>query len=185
MVMGVSGSGKTTVGKRLASRLGFAFADADSYHPQANIDKMAAGVPLTDEDRQPWLERLRALIEKHAAEGRSLVLACSALKESYRRELKRAQPAARVQFVYLEGDFDTILARIRRRKGHYMKANMLQSQFRDLEEPEDAITVDVDRLGVPGSVRRALAGLASRGVHPGGTGHAPVRQGRGGGSETP
>ncbi|MEJ2292156.1 MAG: hypothetical protein P8Y05_10635, partial [Deinococcales bacterium] len=115
----------------------------------------------------------------------SLVLACSALKERYRQALKRAEPAARVHFVYLEGDFDTILARIRRRKGHYMKANMLQSQFRDLEEPEDAITVDVDRLGVPGSVRRALAGLASRGVHPGGTGHAPVRQGRGGGSETP
>ncbi|MEJ2293012.1 MAG: gluconokinase, partial [Deinococcales bacterium] len=163
VVMGVSGSGKTTVGKRLASRLGFAFADADAYHPQANIDKMAAGVPLTDEDREPWLGRLRALIEEHAAEGRSLVLACSALKERYRRTLKRAEPAARVQIVYLKGDFDTILARMRRRKGHYMKAGMLQSQFRDLEEPTDAVTVDVDRLGVPASVRRALAGLAARG----------------------
>jgi gluconokinase len=163
VVMGVSGSGKSTIGRRIASRLGFAFADADRYHPEANIAKMAAGVPLTDEDRRPWLERLRGLIEEHAAEGRSLVLACSALKERYRRVLKEAEPAARVHFVYLRGDFDTILTRMRRRKGHYMKASMLESQFRDLEEPEDAVVVGVER-SVPASVQRALAGLARRGV---------------------
>ncbi len=163
VVMGVSGSGKSTIGRRIASRLGFAFADADRYHPEANIAKMAAGVPLNDEDRQPWLERLRQLIEEHAAEGRSLVLACSALKESYRRSLKGAEPAAHVHFVYLRGDFDTILTRMRRRKGHYMKASMLQSQFRDLQEPEDAVVVSVEH-SVPASVQRALAGLARRGV---------------------
>ena len=163
VVMGVSGSGKSTIGRRIASRLGFAFADADRYHPEANIAKMAAGVPLTDEDRQPWLERLRRLIEEHAAEGRSLVLACSALKESYRRLLKGAEPAAHVHFVYLRGDFDTILTRMRRRKGHYMKASMLQSQFRDLQEPEDAVVVSVEH-SVPASVQQALAGLARRGV---------------------
>ncbi len=169
VVMGVSGSGKTTIGKRLASRLGFAFADGDAYHPQANIDKMAAGVPLTDEDRRPWLERLRALIEEHASEGRSLVLACSALKADYRRVFTEAEPAARVHFVYLRGDFETLVERMRRRRGHYMKASMLESQFRDLEEPEDAVTVDVGRRSVPASVRQALAGLASRGVRRRGT----------------
>ncbi len=166
VVMGVSGAGKTVVGRRLARRLGFAFADADDYHPQANIDKMAAGVPLTDDDRAPWLERLRTLIEEHAADGRSLVLACSALKAAYRQALLAAEPAAQVRFVYLKGDFDTILERMRARRGHYMKASMLESQFRDLEEPADAVTVDVGRHDVPASVRLALAGLAERGVRP-------------------
>lgn len=163
VVMGVSGSGKSTIGRRIASKLGYAYADADRYHPEANIAKMSAGVPLTDEDREPWLERLRRLIEEHAAEGRSLVLSCSALKESYRRALAGAEPAARVHFVYLQGDFDTIVTRMRRRKSHYMKASMLQSQFRDLEEPEDAVVVSVER-SVPASVQQALAGLTRRGV---------------------
>jgi gluconokinase len=165
VVMGVSGSGKSTIGRRIASKLGCAFADADRYHPEANIAKMARGIPLTDEDRQPWLERLRQLIEEHAAEGRSLVLACSALKERYRRVLKGAEPAARVHFVYLQGDFDTILSRMQRRKGHYMKASMLDSQFRDLEEPTDAVVVSVE-ASVPASVHQALAGLAARGLRP-------------------
>jgi len=163
VVMGVSGSGKTTIGRRIASKLGYAYADADRYHPEANVAKMAGGMPLTDDDRQPWLERLRRLIEEHAAQGRSLVLSCSALKERYRRVLEEAEPAARVHFVYLRGDFDTILTRMRRRKGHYMKASMLESQFRDLEEPEDAVVVGVER-SVPASVQQALAGLARRGV---------------------
>ena len=165
VVMGVSGSGKSTIGRRLASKLGYAFADADAYHPEANVAKMASGVPLTDADRRPWLERLRDLIDEHAAQGRSLVLACSALKERYRRVLQQAQPAARVHFVYLQGDFATILRRMQRRKGHYMKASMLESQFRDLEEPADAVVVSVDR-SVPASVQQALAGLAARGVRP-------------------
>ncbi len=174
VVMGVSGSGKTTVGRRLASRLGFDFADADAYHPPENIAKMSRGTPLTDEDRRPWLARLRRLIEERASEGRSLVLACSALKASYRQELERAEPMARVHFVYLKGDFDTILDRMRARRGHYMRAAMLESQFRDLEEPADAVTVDVGRLGVAASVRRAVAGLASRGVPPDGRDIAEV-----------
>ncbi len=165
VVMGVSGSGKSTIGRRIASKLGYAFADADRYHPEANIAKMASGVPLTDADRQPWLERLRDLIEDHAAQGRSLVLACSALKARYRRVLEQAEPAARVHFVYLQGDFDTILRRMRRRKGHYMKASMLESQFRDLEEPTDAVVVSVE-ASVPASVHQALAGLTARGVRP-------------------
>ena len=180
IVMGVSGAGKTVVGRRLAHRLGFAFADADDYHPQANIDKMAAGVPLTDDDRGPWLERLRALIVEHAAEGRSVVLACSALKAGYRRTLRGAEPAARVHLLYLKGDYDTILERMRDRRGHYMKASMLQSQFRDLEEPVDAVTIDVTHHDVPASVRLALAGLAERGVQP-----APTRPTRSDEEETP
>lgn len=171
VVMGVSGSGKTTIGMRLARHLGFDFVDADRYHPRANIDKMASGVPLTDADRQPWLAALRALIEERAAEGRSLVLGCSALKRSYRQALSGPRQAGdqargagpRVTFIYLKGDYDALLARMRRRKGHYMKADMLASQFRDLEEPQDAVIVDVNR-SLPAAVRRAIAGLAGRGV---------------------
>jgi len=173
--MGVSGSGKTTIGKRLARRLGFEFADADAYHPQANIDKMAAGVPLTDADRRPWLAALRALIEAQAAGGRSLVLGCSALKRSYREALAGERAAdggragggrePRVTFVYLRADYDTILERMERRQGHYMKGGMLESQFRDLEEPQDAVTVDVTG-SVAAAVRQALSGLAGRGVTP-------------------
>ena len=214
VVMGVSGSGKTTIGKRLARQLGFDFADADRYHPKANIDKMAAGEPLTDTDRRPWLAALRALIEERAARGRSLVLGCSALKRSYREVLsgrlppesvgtdaageaggadddaggepggppaaraarRGSGPRPRVTFVYLRGDYDTILARMRRRQGHYMKADMLASQFRDLEEPRNAVTVDVTG-SFHAAVRRALAGLAGRGV-------TPVRPGGGGGGDS-
>jgi gluconokinase len=188
VVMGVAGSGKTTVGRRVARRLRFDFEDADAYHSAANVAKMAAGLPLTDADRAPWLVALRRLIEERSAAGRSLVLACSALKRSYRKVLAgetaalgvastapgehgadavRAGAASgpRVTFVYLRGDYETILARLRRRRGHYMHANMLQSQFRDLQEPDDAVTVDATG-SVPTAIRQTLAALTARGVTP-------------------
>lgn len=164
VVMGVSGSGKSTIGRRLAGRLGFDFEDADGYHPPANVAKMAAGIPLDDDDRWPWLAQLQSLIAERLAEDRSLVLACSALKRSYREVLAAPGSAtAPVHFVYLRGDYDTLLERMRRRQRHYMKADMLASQYRDLEEPADAVVVDVG-LNVGASLRQALAGLAARGV---------------------
>lgn len=166
VVMGVSGSGKSTIGRRLARRLACEFADADDYHPAANVAKMAAGVPLEDADRAPWLERLRDLIAERLSGGSSLVLACSALKASYRSVLEAAgSPRTPVHFVYLRADYDAIFARMRRRRGHFMKADMLASQFRDLEEPDDAVVVDAD-LDLGRSLRSALAGLAARGVRP-------------------
>lgn len=176
VVMGVAGAGKTLVGRRLATRLGYDFLDADSYHPRGNIEKMAAGVPLTDADRAPWLERLRRLLEGRAAAGRSVVLACSALKASYRHVLRSVEPAARVHFVYLKGDHDTLLTRLRRRRGHFMKGDMLASQLRELEEPEDAVVLDV-RQDVRSLVREAANALAPLGVR-----RAALR---GGGTEPP
>ncbi len=161
VVMGVSGSGKSSVGRRLARRLRADFADADDYHPPANVAKMAAGTPLDDDDRRPWLERLHALIAEHLADGCTLVLACSALKERYRAALAGGDP--RVHFVYLAGDYATIEARMRRRRTHYMKAAMLRSQFDALEEPRNAIRLDVRRT-LPQVLRGALRGLAERGV---------------------
>jgi len=140
IIMGVSGCGKTTVGKRLASQLGWDFYDADSFHPPASIAKMTQGFPLDDNDRAPWLESLHELISDHREEGRPGVLACSALKESYRLTLLAGN--ANVQVVYLRGSFDLIQSRMMARAGHYMKASMLQSQFDALEEPVEAITVD-------------------------------------------
>lgn len=164
VVMGVSGSGKTSIGKRLARRLpGSVFADADDYHSEANVAKMAAGVPLDDDDREPWLETLHQLIQRNLEEGRVLVLACSALKQRYRDSLRRGD--ARVHFVYLAGDAATIGPRMRGRSGHYMKASMLESQFDTLEVPTDADTVTVDVRRAPREVERlALEGLARRGL---------------------
>lgn len=142
IVMGVSGSGKTTIGQLLAQRLGCRFYDGDDFHPPPNIAKMAAGVPLDDDDRRGWLAALAALIRQSLAHGETGVIACSALKEAYRAVL-RVDPN-QVQFVYLKGDYDTIWARMQGRTGHYMKPGMLQSQFDALQEPLDAFTVDVD-----------------------------------------
>lgn len=161
VVMGVSGCGKTSVGRRLARRLRADFADGDDYHTAANVAKMAAGTPLDDDDRRPWLERLHDLIAQHLAEGRPLVLACSALKERYRLTLAGDDP--RVHFVYLAGDYATIEARMRRRHAHYMKAAMLRSQFDALEEPRNAIRLDVRRT-LPEVLHGALRGLAERNV---------------------
>jgi gluconokinase len=141
IVMGVAGSGKTTVGELLAQRLGWSFYDADAFHPAENIAKMANGTPLDDSDRAPWLAALQALISTSLKENRPAVLACSALKESYRQWLLEENEG--VQFVYLKGSYDIIWSRISQRKDHYMKPEMLQSQFEALEEPANASTIDV------------------------------------------
>ena len=142
IVMGVSACGKTTVGKMLAGRLGWDFFDGDDYHSPANIAKMAAGVPLTDEDRAPWLARLHDLLAGSLRAGRHPILACSALKEAYRQVLRAGNPGVRV--VFLKGSYELILARIQNRPGHYMKPDMLRSQFDALEEPPDAWVADVE-----------------------------------------
>jgi gluconokinase len=137
VVMGVSGAGKSTLGQALARTLGWRFIDADDYHPAANVAKMAAGAPLDDEDRWPWLDRLNALIRT----GDNAVLACSALKERYRQRL--AQGIEDVVWVHLQGDPDLIRSRLENRRHRYMPASLLESQFAALEPPENAISVDV------------------------------------------
>lgn len=141
LVMGVAGSGKTTVGSRLAAALGWTFYEGDAFHPPENIRKMAAGVPLDDADRAPWLDRLRALLADCLARNQRAVLACSALKESYRQRLSQGLPGLR--FVYLTGDPDLIASRLAHRQGHYMKPGMLASQLAALEEPQDALRLDI------------------------------------------
>jgi gluconokinase len=141
IVMGVSGSGKTTVGRSLAEALGWPFSDGDDLHPPANLEKMAAGLPLTDADRLPWLEELRRRIERHRAAGESAVIACSALKASYREIL--AEDREEVRFVHLTGSPELIRRRLEQRQGHFMKAVMLDSQLAALEPPTDAVAVDV------------------------------------------
>jgi len=135
IVMGVSGSGKSTVGAKLAAKLGCPFYDGDDFHPEPNITKMAHGRPLNDADRAPWLSRLQQLIQQHAQNGKTAVLACSALKKAYRDQLRQNNPVPFIQFIYLQGDFDLIWSRLQARPNHYMKADMLQSQFDTLEAP--------------------------------------------------
>jgi gluconokinase len=144
VLMGVSGSGKTTIGKLLAEALAAEFVEGDAYHPPENVEKMRRGVPLDDADRRPWLEALSAEIDRWLAAGETVVLACSALKRSYRDRLARGRPA--VRFVYLQGDEALLRARLERRRGHYMPASLLASQLSTLEEPADAITVDVSDM---------------------------------------
>jgi gluconokinase len=139
IVMGTTGSGKTTIGTLLAKRQGWEFVDADDFHPAANVEKMKHGIPLTDADREPWLKALHDRIVEWNTEARNMVLACSALKKSYRDEL-RASPD--VKFVYLKGSYELFSQRVLARKGHFAKQDLLASQFATLEEPTDAITVD-------------------------------------------
>ena len=139
LLMGVSGAGKTAVGMALASRMGWEFADADDYHPAANVEKMRNGIPLTDADREPWLESLRGLIAAWTAAGKSAVLACSALKQAYRDRLMVDDS---VRVVYLKADRELLRERLLLRRGHYMKEGMLESQIATLEEPADAIVLD-------------------------------------------
>src|SRR6266481_1986340 len=143
--MGVSGSGKTTVGQLLASELGWEFTDGDDYHPAANVEKMRKGIPLTDADRAPWLETLRALIAGWIAAGKNAVLACSALKRAYRESL---QIGPEVQVVYLRGTPQVLRERLRARVGHFMTERMLESQLAALAAGEDAVVVEVDRARV-------------------------------------
>lgn len=159
VLMGVSGVGKTTVGMLLARALGAEFAEGDSYHPPANVEKMRNGAPLDDEDRWPWLQILAAEIDSWLAEDRDVVLACSALKRAYRDLLAHGRPE--VRFVYLKGEAALLRARLDQRRGHYMPPTLLASQLAALEEPDDALTIDVS--GPPEviveQIRVALAAL--------------------------
>jgi len=143
ILMGVSGSGKTTIGQLLAQHLGWTFYDGDDFHPQGNIDKMRQGIPLTDDDRDSWLTALQQLIDSLLHQNQPAVLACSALKQTYRSRLQRNQTD--VRFVYLKGDLDLIRQRLTARQGHFMHADLLGSQFATLEEPQDVITIDIDQ----------------------------------------
>jgi gluconokinase len=138
--MGVTGSGKTTIGTLLAARLAWLFADADDFHSAANKEKMRKGIPLTDADRLPWLAAMHEQIAKWIASKQNAVLACSALKRSYRHQLWNGPE---VKFVYLRGSYEFIAERLRARKGHFADEHILAGQFADLEEPSDALVVDI------------------------------------------
>jgi gluconokinase len=140
ILTGVTGCGKTTVGALLAEDCGWAFFDADDFHPAANVAKMKSGTPLSDADRWPWLARLNTLLLDHERQGKSLALACSALKQVYRDRLARG--CAALRFVLLEGDMALIRARLAARQGHYMNPKLLESQFAILERPQDALLLD-------------------------------------------
>ena len=141
IIMGVVGSGKTTVGTLAAQKLGWQFADADDFHLRESIRKISQGIPLTDADRAPWLAAMRSAIEQWQKESKNVVLACSALKHSYREELR----AGDVHFVYLKGYAELIAQRLHARHGHFATDSILKSQFADLEEPKDALTVSIDQ----------------------------------------
>ena len=140
IIMGVAGCGKSTIGAMLAHELGWDFYDADDFHSESNRIKMAQNIPLTDEDRAGWLDSLRSLIGQNIQNEKSIVLACSALKKSYRDILMIND---QVKFVYLRGTYEQIEARLLQRSGHFMSAKMLASQFDILEEPQDALTIDI------------------------------------------
>jgi gluconokinase len=157
ILMGVSGCGKTRVGTLLAKDCGWAFHDADDFHPAENVAKMQSGVPLTDEDRWPWLARLNAFLLESERLGKRLVLACSALKQVYRDRLVAGCTATR--FVFLDGDIELIRARLAARHGHYMNPKLLESQFAILEPPQDALRLDVAATpeALAQRIREALA----------------------------
>jgi len=156
ILMGVSGSGKTTIGRLLAQDLGWQFYDGDDFHPQANVDKMRRAIPLTDDDRDSWLTALRHQIDTLIDDHQSAVLACSALKQAYRDRLGGDRPE--VHFIYLQGDYALIRQRLQKRQGHFMKADLLASQFDTLEEPEGVPAVDIAQApeAIVGSIKQAL-----------------------------
>lgn len=152
ILMGVSGVGKTTIGQILSAKLGWPLFDADEFHSPASIEKMRNGSPLDDADRWPWLDRMNAMLREHEARGENVLLACSALKQAYRDRL--AGGTTHLQWIYLKGSFAVIRARLEARKGHYMKAGLLESQFATLEEPHDALDIDID--GSSDSIAEAI-----------------------------
>ena len=162
VLMGVSGSGKTTVGRALAARLGWAFEDADDLHPAANVDKMRRGVPLTDADREPWIRAVSGVIHDHVAHGRDAVIACSALHRLHRDAMRAQLDDAQLRFVYLDGTYDVIDPRLRARVGHFMPESLLASQLETIEKPDatEALVVDV-APPVPEIVDAIVRGLAT------------------------
>jgi gluconokinase len=172
IVMGVSGVGKTTVGKLLASALGAGFVEGDAYHPPENVEKMRRGIPLDDADREPWLERLAREIGMWLEEGRTVVLACSALRQRYRDMLMAGRPD--VYFVHLQGSEELIRARLAERRGHYMPPSLLSSQLATLETPRDAIVAEV--TGTPEEIAAGVQAELQRPCP------SPAHRGRGRGS---
>jgi gluconokinase len=158
IVMGVSGSGKTSVGKALAEHLGWDFYDADNFHPPENVSKMAKGIPLDDSDRAPWLASLHDLISSSLTQNQPGVLACSALKERYRQQMLEGNEG--VQIIYLKGNYDLIWSRMSTRTDHYMKPHMLQSQFETLEEPTNVLTIDIS-MSVDDIVQEIISKMSS------------------------
>src|SRR4030095_11177739 len=140
VLMGVTGSGKSTIGRLLSQELGWKYYDADDFHPSANVEKMRSGIPLNDDDRKPWLETLRDLISQCLERGENAVLACSALKERYREFLVLNE---RVRLIYLKGNRELIKERLAARRGHYMTPALLDSQLETLEEPKDGYKLDI------------------------------------------
>ena len=162
VVMGVAGTGKTSIGKAVAEELGAAFVEGDEFHPKANIDKMSSGIPLDDDDRRPWLETLAGKIRELDAEGERSVTACSALRRLYRDWLRQGHPD--LFFVHLHTDYDVLLDRMQKRE-HFMPPSLLQSQFDTLEMLEDdesGVVVDV-RVSIDEVVRAAMAGIRAAG----------------------
>lgn len=157
ILMGVSGAGKTTIGRMLACALGWDFHDGDDLHSAANREKMSSGAALSDADRQPWLAAISALIAGYLARGQSAVIACSALKRAY-REILRGDPAS-VKFVWLDGEPELIAGRIAARRGHFMPPELLASQFADLEAPAGALRIDVaaQPADIVAAIRRGLS----------------------------
>jgi gluconokinase len=166
VVMGVSGSGKTTVAERLADELGWRFAEGDRLHPAANVEKMRQGIPLTDADRAPWLDRIGEELKSWAAAGQSGVMTCSALKRAYRDRIRSARPDVRI--VYLRGSEALIASRVAARHHEYMPASLLQSQFEALEEPSpDERVITVDAVGSPQAEVAAVIAALGLAVSPG------------------
>jgi gluconokinase len=162
ILMGVSGVGKTTIGQILSEKLGWPLFDADEFHSASNIEKMRNGIALQDEDRWPWLDRMNAMLREREGRGENALLACSALKQAYRERLARG--TTNLRWVYLKGNFELIRERLEARKGHYMKAGLLESQFATLEEPSDALTVDIGEtpIAIADSILGRLQAIPTR-----------------------
>jgi gluconokinase len=159
ILMGVAGSGKSTVGANLAKRLAWAFLDADDFHPVANVEKMSNGIPLNDEDRMPWLRRLHDELEHRLGSGASIVLGCSALKESYRQIMQKG--LSRIDFVFLDVDQVTLTERLGTRQAHFFPKGLLESQFAALERPQNALIVDANR-SIEEVIEQIVAALDER-----------------------